>query len=256
MCIILMALEFHPQYKLVFAANRDEFHERPSAQAHFWPDAPRILAGRDRKDGGTWSGITTEGRIGALTNYRDPSARLSGAPSRGHLVPGFLLGAEAPGDHLASVIQRAGVYNGFNLLAGRISSMYWTSNRTREIRRLSPGIHGVSNRLLDTPWPKVVRGREKMAEMLSSAEGPSVEGLMALLADRVVPPDTALPDTGMGLEWERILSPIFVESPTYGTRSSTVVLVDRKDRVTFVERTHDAMPAGTRDVRVSFTVEP
>ncbi len=252
MCLILLAIESHPRYKLVFAANRDEYYERPSEQAHFWHDAPGILAGRDGRKGGTWTGITKSGKIGALTNYRDPAEHRPDAPSRGRLVPRFLLGCKRPGDYLGSVLHKGDEYNGFNLLAGDISEMHWASNRAGLAQRLSPRIHGLSNRLLDTPWPKVVRGKAMLDSVLSSPEGPSVERLLAILSDRTVPSDEELPDTGMGLEWERILSPVFIESPTYGTRSSTVILVDRENRVTFVERTYDRPFDGNPDFRVEF----
>jgi uncharacterized protein with NRDE domain len=252
MCLILLALKAHPRYKLIFAANRDEYYDRPSEQARFLPDAPDMLAGRDGRGGGTWTGITSSGRIAALTNYRNPAANRPGAPSRGGLVPPYLLGRDAPGDFLGSVLRAGERYNGFNLLAGNLSEIYWASNRGGGVRRLEPGLHGLSNSLLDTPWPKVVRGKRMLASALSSPEGPSIEALLEILADRTVPPDEALPRTGVGLEWERVLSPVFIESPTYGTRSSTVIVVDRSDRVTFVERTHDRNIRGGRDVRVDF----
>lgn len=252
MCIILLAIESHARYKLVFAANRDEYYDRPSEQARFWPDAPELLAGRDGREGGAWTGITMSGKIGALTNYRDPASHRPEAPSRGRLVPRFLKGFKGPEDYLRSVMQNGNEYNGFNLLAGDVSGMYWASNRAREIRKLGPGIHGLSNRLLDTPWPKVLRGKNMLDSALSSLEGPSIDSLLDILSDRTAPPDEELPDTGMGLEWERILSPVFIESPTYGTRSSTVILIDREDRVTFVERTHDRPLETAPDVRMEF----
>ncbi len=253
MCLILLAVETHPRYKLVFAANRDEYYDRPSEQAGFRPGAPGLLAGRDGRKGGIWTGVTRSGKIGALTNYRDPAAHRPGAPSRGLLVHRFLLGSEGPEDYLRSVLRKGDEYNGFNLLAGDLSEMYWASNRAGEVRRLDPGIHGLSNRLLDTPWPKVVRGKAMLGSVLSSPEGPSVESLFTILSDRTAAPDSELPDTGVGLERERMLSPVFIESPAYGTRSSTVILVDRDDRVTFVERTHDRPLDRPPDVRVEFT---
>lgn len=255
MCIILLALESHPMYRLVFAANRDEFYDRPSEQARFWPDAPGILAGRDMREGGTWTGITRSGRISALTNYRDPAAHRPDAPSRGRLVHRFLLGSRDPSDYLVSVLKEGDEYNGLNLLAGDLSGIYWASNRSGEVRKLEPGIYGLSNGLLNTPWPKVLRGKAMVGSVLSSPEGPSVQSLLTLLADRTFPPDAELPDTGMGIEWERILSPVFVESPTYGTRSSTVILVDRENRITFFERTHGRTPKTPSDIQEEFVVE-
>ena len=254
MCLILLAHQIHPRFRLVFAANRDEFYDRPSEQAHFWEDAPDLLAGRDKREGGTWMGVTRAGRIGALTNHRDPAAYRPDAPSRGALVHRYLRGSRPPEAYLRGVLREKAAYNGFNLLAGDPSGICWASNRDGGPRWLDPGVHGISNRLLDTPWPKVVRGKEMLEELLSSPEGPSVERLMRLLEDRTVPPDRDLPETGMGLEWERILSPIFIRSPTYGTRSSTVLLIDRAGRLTFVERTHDPWLEGGREVRFSFAV--
>ncbi len=256
MCLILIAWRCHPRYRLVLAANRDEFYARPAKQAHFWPDTPRLLAGRDLQEGGTWSGMTTGGRMATLTNYREPASNRPKAPSRGRLVPGYLLARDAPEEHLRRLLRKHGDLNGFNLLAGDPGGLYWTSNRAQEVRRLEPGVHGLSNRLLNTPWPKVVRGKALLIDLLSS-ERPTVEDFMSLLADRTMPPEEALPDTGMGLEWERILAPVFVRSPTYGTRSSMVILMDRQGRLTFAERTHDAaVPEEGREVRFSFPLEP
>jgi len=254
MCLILLAQEIHPRYRLVLAANRDEFYDRPSEQAHFWGDAPGLLAGRDGREGGTWMGVTGTGRFAALTNYRDPAAHRPDAPSRGGLVQRYLRGSLSPEVYLRRVLREEAAYNGFNLLAGDRSGICWASNRGGVLRWLDPGVHGISNRLLDTPWPKVVRGKRMLEETISSPEGPSVGRLMELLEDRTVPPDCDLPETGMGLEWERVLSPIFIRSPTYGTRSSTVVLIDRAGRLTFVERTHDPWLQGDREVRFSFVV--
>jgi len=254
MCLILLAHEIHPQFRLVLAANRDEFYDRPSEQAHFWEEAPGLLAGKDRLEGGTWMGVARTGRIGALTNYRDPAAHRADAPSRGGLVHQYLRGSQPPEAYLRRVLRDKAAYNGFNLLAGDRSGICWASNRDGGPRWLAPGVLGISNRLLDTPWPKVVRGKRMLEALLLSSEGPSVERLMELLGDRTVAPDCDLPETGMGQEWERILSPIFIRSPTYGTRSSTVVLIDRAGRLTFVERTHDPRPEGDREVRFSFVV--
>jgi uncharacterized protein with NRDE domain len=254
MCLILFAHGSHSRYRLVIAANRDEFYDRPSEQARFWEEAPGLLAGRDLREGGTWMGITRTGRIGALTNYRDPAAHRPAAPSRGGIVPRFLRGSQAPEDFLESLLMEKPPYNGFNLLAGDRGGVCWASNRGGRPLRPLPGVHAISNRLLDTPWPKVLRGKRLLERSLALPEGPSVEGLMALLEDRTLPPDGDLPDTGMGLEWERILSPIFIRSRDYGTRSSTVVLIDREERVTFVERTHDQGLTGDRDVRFSFVL--
>ncbi len=235
MCLILFAWRMHEKFPLILAANRDEFYERPSAPAAFWQDAPDILAGRDLKRGGTWLGISRTGRLAAVTNYRDPASLKQDAPSRGELVSDYLHGRKNPETFLCQLASRAPRYNGFSLLVGDGSGLVYFSNRG-ETRRLAPGIHGMSNHLIDTPWPKVVRGKQALEALLLPRNDPSPEALLALLASRSRPPDESLPATGVGLEWERVLSPLFIESPTYGTRCSTVVLIDREGTVTFVER--------------------
>jgi uncharacterized protein with NRDE domain len=235
MCLILFAWKMDENFQLVLAANRDEFYERPSVPAAFWEDAPDLLAGRELREGGTWLGITTKGRLAALTNYRDPVSLKVGVPSRGRLVSDYLRGREIPEAYLRRIAPDADRFNGFNLLVGDPGSLFCYSNRgARE--RLGPGIYGLSNRLLDTPWPKVERGKTALSALLEEKKGLSPERLFALLADRTRPPDNRLPDTGVGLAWERVLSPLFIESPVYGTRSSTVLLIDQRGEVTFAER--------------------
>ena len=173
MCLLLLALHSHPDYKLVIAANRDEYYERPTATAAFWEDAPGLLAGRDLRAGGTWLGITTEGRIAAITNFRAPGSEKSRAPSRGNLVSDFLLGRDSPGDYLSGLEKQAHQYNGFNLIVGRTDELYWYSNRGGQSRSLSPGIYGVSNSLLDTPWPKVTQGKLAMKRLLTGGKDQS-----------------------------------------------------------------------------------
>jgi uncharacterized protein with NRDE domain len=235
-----MALNTHPDYQLILLANRDEHYERPSASARFWDEAPSVLAGKDLQGDGTWLGITRNGRIAAVTNYRDPASVKKNAPSRGRLVSDFLLGQEGPLEYLDKLDQEAGKYNGFNLIIGYKDQLYWYSNRGDGVQSLEPGIYGLSNHLLDTPWPKVVRGKDALTRLLSGQRAPSLEELFHILADRTIPDDASLPHTGVELEWERILSPIFIKSPTYGTRSSTVLLIDMQDRLTFVEKTFDS----------------
>lgn len=235
MCLILFAWRRHPDYPLILAANRDEFYERPTAPAAFWEDARGLLAGRDLREGGTWLGVTRRGRFAALTNYRDPAALKEAAPSRGGLVSGYLRGRLSPSSYLRRLRPGAARYNGFGLLAGNPDELHYFSNRG-DSAAVPPGIHGMSNHLLDTPWPKVERGMQALEGLLEREKKPSTVSLLDLLADRSRPPDERLPATGVGLEWERVLSPLFIESPLYGTRSSTVLIIDRRGRVTFVER--------------------
>jgi len=237
MCLIVVAYRQHPSYRLIVAANRDEYYRRPTAPAHFWPDHPAVLAGRDLDQMGTWMGITRTGRFAALTNYRDPAAMRSETRSRGELVSEFLCGVEAPADYLGRVAQAGSSYNGFNLLVGDGAELLFYSSRTGRSEAVSPGIHGLSNHLLDTPWPKVVTAKAAMSEVLDDDGDRISEGLFTILSDAEGVPDAALPDTGVGMEWERMLAPIFIVSPDYGTRSATVLLQDHSGRVCFVERT-------------------
>ncbi|MBW1715999.1 MAG: NRDE family protein [Deltaproteobacteria bacterium] len=256
MCVLLIALKTHPAYKLILLANRDEYYERPTSSAAFWDEAPFLLAGKDLQGGGTWLGITRNGRIAAITNYRDPASVNKNAPSRGTLVSNFLVGQESTGGYLERVKREADGFNGFSLIIGDKDQLCWYSNRSLGVHRLSSGIHGLSNHLLDTPWPKVVCGKDALTRLLSGQRAPSLEELFHILADRTVPDDASLPHTGVELEWERILSPIFIVSPTYGTRSSTVLLIDVQDRVTFVEKTFDSDPDHPTSVEYKFRVVP
>ncbi|MCD4715331.1 MAG: NRDE family protein [Desulfobacterales bacterium] len=240
MCLILIAIQSHSEYKLVIAANRDEFYERPTAPAAFWDSEPGLLAGRDLRAGGTWLGITKKGRIAAITNYRDPSSIKSDAPSRGSLVTDFLSGQQSSVDYLEGIKREAHEYNGFNLIVGEKHELYWYSNRGQGIRDLSTGIYGVSNRILDTPWPKVTRGKKMLRTLLNEEKNPAPEAFFSMLADRSIPDDKNLPDTGVGLEWEKMLSPVFITSPDYGTRSSTLIFINLNDRVTFIEKTFNS----------------
>jgi len=255
MCLLLLAVQTHPGYKLILAANRDEYYDRPSAPAAFWKDASCLLAGRDLHAGGTWLGITRKGRIAAITNYRDPASLKKNAPSRGKLVSGFLLGEESSVEYLDKLARQQDRYNGFNLIIGERDQLYWFSNRGDGASKLSPGIHGLSNRLLDTPWPKVTRSKDAMARLLSEQKNPSRDKLFYMLRDGTIADDDQLPITGVGIEWERILSPIFITSPTYGTRSSTLILIDQHDHVTFIEKTFNSDPEHATSVEYEFQIE-
>jgi len=236
MCLILMAWHAHPAYPLVIAANRDEFYARPTAPAGFWPDAPHVLAGRDLQAGGTWLGLTRTGRFAALTNYRDPENIKADAPSRGELVSRFLVEDESPDSFMTMLAASAPGYNGFNLLFSDGDKLCYFSNCGDTPRRLGPGIYGLSNHLLDTPWPKVARGKSALAEALRCL--PNTEVMFALLKDDTIAPDQELPRTGVSLEWERLLSAAFIRSETYGTRSSTVIIVAADRRIRFEEKTY------------------
>jgi uncharacterized protein with NRDE domain len=255
MCLLLLAVQEHPHYKLVLAANRDEYYARPTAPAAFWDEVPHLLAGKDLRAGGTWLGITKQGRIAAITNYRDPATNKTNAPSRGKLVTGFLLGQESPKHFLEGLAQEKDRYNGFNLIIGDNDQLYWFSNRADGAHKLSSGVYGLSNRLLDTPWPKVTRSKDAMARLISEQESLSQDGLFHLLRDRTVAGDNQLPDTGVGTAWERILSPIFITSPTYGTRASTIILIEQQNFITITEKTFNDEPEHATSVAYEFQIQ-
>lgn len=244
MCLILLAWQVHPDYPLVVAANRDEFFSRPSAPAGFWKEAPQILAGRDLQGGGTWLGITRGQRFSALTNYREGGQQRPEAPSRGALAADFLAGESDPEAYLATLSRRGADYNGFNLFVGDGRRLGYYSNRESGTRWLPAGIYGLSNHLLDTPWPKL--SAAKMAFARALGQLPASTAFFDLLADQEVVPDTHLPETGVPLEWERILSAIFVSSADYGTRASTLLTLHRTGLVALIERSfgRNATPIG------------
>lgn len=251
MCLILIAWQAHADYPLVVAANRDEFFARPSAAAAFWPDAPRVLAGRDLEAGGTWLGVARERRFAALTNYREAGKTLTDGRSRGALVADFLTGDASPASYVAAVARHAADYNGFNLFVGDDRTLGCFSNRgASQPRWLNPGIYGLSNHLLDTPWPKLASAKAAFSAALAGlpAEAPFFE----LLADREIVADSHLPETGVPLEWERILSAVFVSSENYGTRASTLLFRRRDGQTTLIERSFDAGGQTAGEVRKSF----
>lgn len=238
MCLIVLALHAHPDLPLILAANRDEFHRRPSAAADFWREAPELLAGRDLQGGGTWLGVTRAGRWAAVTNVRNPRDMQPGRRSRGWLVRDFLLGESDPRDFLSGLAVEAEEFPGFNLLLGEGTAAWYFSNRDpRGTRRLAPGVYGLSNALLDTPWPKLRGARADLAELLAApGRAPSAAALFTLLGDESRPPDAELPETGVGLEWERTLAARFIRGAEYGTRCSTLLRLDAAGGVDFRER--------------------
>lgn len=238
----------------MLAANRDEFYERPTAQAHFWSDASGTLAGRDLERGGTWLGVTRGGHLAAITNYREPQVKLKDAPSRGLLVSRFLEGTEDACQYLSGLSESASRYNGFNLIVGDGHRLCYFSNRGGAPEEIQPGVHGLSNHLLDTPWPKVERGRKALARLLEGDAAFSTEAVFGVLADDARAQDEALPCTGVGLELERMLSPLFIESQVYGTRSSTLLLFKRSGEVLFIERTFTRGDGVPKDVRYEFKI--
>jgi uncharacterized protein with NRDE domain len=253
MCLLVLAWKAHPRYRLVVAANRDEFHDRPAAPLAWWADDGRILAGRDLQGSGTWMGAARSGRFGIVTNFRDleqPPA--PSAPSRGDLVTRFLTGATSPKEYLDDLRGRAPRYAGFNLLVGGPRALYYFSNRDGLAgRALAGGVYGLSNHWLDSPWPKLLRTKSRMAQLVT-AGSVEPESLFALLADRTPADDEEIPETGLPPEWERALSAPFVVHGRYGTRCSTLLYVERGGRTTMLERRFDEAGSLTGSTRLAF----
>jgi uncharacterized protein with NRDE domain len=242
MCLAVLALDVHPRYAVVLAANRDEFHARPAASAHWWNDGEgsAILAGRDLSHGGTWLGVTRRGRFAFVTNVREPGRYDPRAPSRGALVPAALRAATDVRDAAESIVTAAAACNGFNLVVGDSTQAAIGSNRTSRVESLGPGVHGVSNAQLDTPWPKLARAKSGVAAWMASGTE-DLDVLFDVLADRTAADDDDLPDTGLPRERERLLSSPFIVSPEYGTRCSTVLALGRDGVSQFAERSFDAL---------------
>jgi len=252
MCLIVLAWRTQAPYRLIVAANRDEYFLRPAAPAGFWDDHPSVLAGRDLEAGGTWLGITLEGRFAALTNYRNPADKKTGAPSRGALVSEFLTGKAAPREYVRELEKRGSEYNGFGLLVGDVGSMYFLSNRGGHAARVEPGVRGLSNHLLDTPWPKVEKGKARLAAQLDRPF--DAEAAFALLDDTERAPEGDLPSTGVSLELEERLSAIRIPAVGgYGTRCSTVLCLGADGKIDFHERSYheDGSVSGTLGYRVT-----
>lgn len=237
MCLVALAIDANRRFPLVVAANRDEYFDRPAARLAWWrPDgvSPEILGGRDNRSGGTWLGLTAEGRLAMLTNVRNPADVDAGAPSRGDIVPLWLRG-DLSMDRFWMQVSLSG-YNGFNLIAADLArgECFWGSNRARFPQRLERGVYGLSNAQLDTPWPKVERLKQQVRGCLRDAESAEdlSEALFQALGDRTEIADEFLPSTGVPIEWERWLSPAFIRTPDgrYGTRCSTVIITERVRR--------------------------
>jgi len=256
MCLILFSYKKHKKYKLILAANRDEFYARPTKPISRWDGGSGIIAGKDLEAGGTWMGISGDGRFAALTNFRDPKSIKKDALSRGLLVSNFLEDKNnSPEGYLNYVAAQKGLYNGFNLLAGDEDDLYYFSNNEGIIRKIEPGLHGLSNHLINTPWPKVEKGKKSLKKIIDSDCIEEYEKTFAFLKDQELPSDEFLPETGMGIEWERLLAPIFIQSKIYGTRSSSFLLVGYDNKGFFAEKTWintgDSVMAGTTRV-ISF----
>jgi uncharacterized protein with NRDE domain len=256
-CLILFAVDAHPEYRLVVAANRDEFFARPSAAAAPWPGAEHVIGGRDLEKGGTWLALARGGRLAALTNFRDGQRVKKGVRSRGLLVSDFVRANGHPQDYLDAVDESATQYDGFNLLLATADGVWHYNNIDPRHVHLTKGVHGVSNHLLDTPWPKVVLGKEAMTRALAQPRETLIAMLFDALREERRAPDHELPSTGVSLDWERVLSPAFIATPGYGTRASTVVLIERSGAAIFIERTYaPGEPDATRRFEVPAETAP
>jgi uncharacterized protein with NRDE domain len=237
MCLLFFSYRATPGYRLVVAANRDEFLSRPTAPLEFLDKEKTILAGRDLQGGGTWLGITAQLKFAAITNYREPAANRADAPSRGEILMGYLTGELDAGHYIHSLAESGDRYNGFNLILGDSEDLYYYSNRSVGPQLLAPGFYGLSNHLLDVPWPKVIRGKELLRHHMVETNRIDPLQLLGSLKDSQRPPDDQLPDTKVGLDWERLLSSIFIDGIDYGTRSSAVITVTDEGGIEFVEKT-------------------
>jgi len=254
MCLIILATKSHKKFPFIFAANRDEFYERPTAKADFRTEHPQMLAGKDLKDGGTWLGITREGKFAAITNFRDLSIIKDNAPSRGNIVKNFLVNEVTTKDYSSHLISEGKNYNGFNFIYGDVNSLNYYSNVTNSVEEIPDGVHGLSNHLLNTPWAKVEMGKEKIKIILNQTSFDETD-LLKLLNDTRQATDNSLPDTGIGLELERLLSPMFIKSEKYGTRCSTVILIDTFGNVSFTESTFNHLTQKFELVKFNFKLE-
>jgi len=252
MCLILLAFQARPDFPLVVAANRDEFHLRGTRPAQWWPDAPQLLAGKDLEGGGTWMGVSKTGRFAAITNVREPRTTSPAPCSRG-LLPRLYLEEEIDDQHFISLLrQTRDQYLGYNLLFGDSERLHYYSNRHDQRQTLAAGIYGLSNAQLDTPWPKVETGKQLLSQQLTLPEL-NTERLLETLTSPEIASDDRLPETGVSREWERRLSAIRITGPGYGTRSSTVLLISNNKQVDFHERN---LPPTESDHLFSFPLQP
>lgn len=240
MCILFIALKQHPNYPLIIAANRDEFHARPTLASHFWENQPNILAGKDISAGGTWMGINKSGDLAALTNIRAPGKELANAVSRGELASNYLQQYCSQEEYLQRLSDSRNSYNGYNLLFGNLHKLTVYNSFENKNYSLADGVYGLSNASLNSPWPKLDMGRSALARYCQNSSKVNTENLFELLSNKQLAKDDELPKTGVPIEWEKKLSSIFIESSDYGTRSSTVLLLDKENQVHWEERTFNA----------------
>jgi uncharacterized protein with NRDE domain len=253
MCLLVLAWQVHPRYRLVVAANRDEFHERPTAAMAKWQPPDDIIAGRDLRAGGTWLAMDRARRFGIVTNFRELQGPAPGASSRGNLIPNYLRNQEGVQRYLETLEPIAQQYSGFNLLLTDSGSLWYASNRAERFARpLPPGIYGLSNEFLDTPWPKLQRVRRCFDPLMRQRDEISKDELFAILADPTPAGiNDELPKTGLSPEWEQLLSSPFVRNEHYGTRCSTIVLLEPSGTMSLTERRFNSVGSVIADTQFS-----
>ena len=254
MCLAVIAVEMHPDWPLIIVANRDEYHARPTDFARAWATQPSILAGRDLRAGGTWLGVSVSGKIGLLTNYREPTAQRPDAPSRGTLVENYLLGAHTAENYALSLQSDLAIFNGFNLLLADEHGVLYVSNRgCTQQTAVERGVVGLSNATLGTAWPKVLRTQNAVGLHLASTDIPDPEIFFEIFRDDTPALSKDLPSTGLPIARELKLSSPFILDPLYGTRCSTLVMKNRSGHIRFEERSFD--PTGQTSHRCAWLID-
>jgi len=240
MCLLFFSFKLTPGYRFVLAGNRDEFLHRPAAPLHYIDEEKTILAGRDLQGGGTWLGLSKRGQIAAITNFRKGGMVRTDAPSRGEIIDSYLRSDDTAEEFLAKLQKQGADYNGFNLILGDVNSLFYYTNQETEKNpvALKPGFYGLCNHFLDSPWPKLVRGKKLLRPVMVETEKIKPWTLFSLLKDSWQPEDDSLPETGIGLEWERLLGSIFIDGESYGTRSSAVITIKENGKTVFCEKTY------------------
>lgn len=253
MCLIAFAIDQHPDYPFILIGNRDEFYARDTAPLHWWDNHQDVLGGRDLEAGGTWLAMSRQGKIAAVTNYRDPKNEVKGRKSRGGLPVNYLISDQRPQKYLSDLHKSDDIYNGYNLLVGYPDELWHYSNYEEKFNQAESGVFAISNGLLDSPWPKVRKIREGLRERLEGQIYP--EKFLDLLMDREEAPEEILPDTGIGIEWEKKISMACIRLEKYGTNCSTVILIDKNDEVTYYEKTYAVGPKKAGERIEKFRIE-
>lgn len=236
MCLISIAYQYHPKYKLILLANRDEFYQRPTREAHWWDENESVFGGKDLQAGGSWLAVSKNGKIGAITNFRNPSRIIKNKISRGQILSNYILSDISEKKYINELSDTGENFEGYNLLLGNQENLYHFSNINQKLTSITPGVYALSNHLLNTPWPKVEKAKKVMHKLIETGNVIDVEAAFKLFSDKQRAPDDQLPNTGIGLSYERHLSSIFIDIPQYGTRATTLLMIDNENKVYFEER--------------------